>query len=78
MKNFKHIKIEEEYYLKKLVHYIHFNPVEAGLCKKSNDWKFSSYQSLLSNGKSLLNREEVISWFDDLENFKHLHQNPNL
>lgn len=78
MKNFKRIKIEEEYYLKKLVHYIHFNPVEAGLCKEPNDWKFSSYQSLISNGKSLINKEEVISWFDNLVNFKYLHQNINL
>jgi REP element-mobilizing transposase RayT len=78
MKNFKRIKIEEEYYLKKLVHYIHFNPVEAILCVKPDDWKFSSYQSLISTGKSLLNREEVISWFDDLENFKYIHQNQTL
>ncbi|MCL4857385.1 MAG: transposase [Flavobacteriales bacterium] len=74
MKNFKRIKIEEEYYLRKLVHYIHFNPIEATLCTKSDEWKFSSYQSLISNGKSLLNREKVISWFDNLENFKYIHQ----
>lgn len=78
MKNFKRIKIEEEYYLRKLVHYIHFNPIEATLCTKSDEWKFSSYQSLISNGKSLLNREEVISWFDNLENFKYIHQHSTL
>lgn len=75
MKNFKRNIVEDQTYLNKLVHYIHYNPVEAGLSASPADWKYSSYNSILSNSKTLLLRNEVIGWFDDLENFKYIHNN---
>ena len=71
---FKRKKISNTQYLLKLVHYIHFNPVIAGLCKKPNDWNFSSYNALLSKSETSLKREEVINWFNDIENFIYVHQ----
>jgi hypothetical protein len=56
------------------VHYIHYNPVDAGICKKPDHWKYSSYNSLISNSKTQLERKEVISWFENAENFKFVHQ----
>jgi REP element-mobilizing transposase RayT len=44
MKPYKRKKIEDEAYLKKLVHYIHCNPVKASLVKRPQDWKHSSYK----------------------------------
>ncbi len=73
---FKRKKIDSMIYLSKLVHYIHHNPVEAGLCNRPEDYKFSSYSSLISNSKTLLKREEILSWFEDLENFKFVHNHP--
>ena len=73
---FKRKKIENLQYLRKVVHYIHFNPVEAGLCKTPEKHKYSSFTSLISNSKTLLNRDETISWFDDLENFIYIHKHP--
>jgi len=73
MRPFKRKKIEEKSYLFKLVHYIHFNPKEAGLVKKIEEWKYSSYHSLLSNSPTLLERETVINWFNDSDNFRYLH-----
>ena len=76
MRPFKRKKIENTPYLQKLVHYIHFNPVEAGICRTASTYKYSSCQSLISNSKTLLKREEVISWFGDLENFIFIHNHP--
>lgn len=73
MKNFKRKAVRDEAYLKKLVRYIHHNPVEARLCAKPEDWKHSSY-ALLLNGKTLLpERDELIRWFGDLDNFIYCH-----
>jgi putative transposase len=74
MKNFKRKKIDETRYLRKLVHYIHYNPVDANLCTKPIDWKFSSYNSLLTNDKqTMLEKDEVLDWFENKENFIYCH-----
>lgn len=74
MRPFKRKKIINKEYLMKLVHYIQFNPVEAGLCKKASEWSFSSYNGLLSESPTLLERKTVINWFEDPENFIFIHK----
>ena len=73
MRAFKRKPIEDEAYLIKLVQYIHCKPVEAGLCDKVDEWKYSSYNALVSSKPTLLNRDELLKYFDDLSNFKFLH-----
>jgi hypothetical protein len=73
IKNFKRKKISDKKYLFNLIHYIHFNPVEAKLSKNSSSWKYSSYLALISNSKTELKRSEVIQWFENIENFKYVH-----
>lgn len=72
MKNFKRKEIYDEQYLKNLVVYIHNNPVEAYLCKRPEDWQFSSYEHILS-ARSIPQHQEVIDWFGDSDNFKARH-----
>ena len=82
MHTFKRKRITDERYLRKLVHYIHFNPKEAGLVKKIEEWKFSSYNSIagltLTGFETLseleLKKEEVLDWFEDKENFIYCHK----
>lgn len=69
---FKRKRIEEERYLLELVRYIHQNPVEAGLCSKVYEWEFSSYNAIVSKSTSLIERDEVIKWFENLDNFKFI------
>jgi len=76
MHTFKRKKVDNTFYLRKLVHYIHFNPIEAGMCNAPDEYFNSSYRSLISNAKTLLKREETISLFDDLDNFKFIHNHP--
>ena len=82
MHTFKRKRITDEKYLRKLVHYIHYNPKEAGLVSKIEEWKFSSYNAILDlegfenlPGLILL-KEEVLDWFEDKENFFYCHKMP--
>jgi putative transposase len=76
MRPFKRKMVNSINYFTKLVHYIHFNPVVAELCNRPQDWKYSSFNSILSHSNSLLKRKELISLFEDLENFLYVHQHP--
>jgi len=70
---FKRRKIDNEKYLKNIIHYIHYNPVHHEFTDDLKEWKYSSYNSFFTKKKSLLKREEVIEWFDNLENFIFIH-----
>ena len=64
-KRFKRISVNKEYKLYELLAYIHHNPVHHHFCSAYEDWKYSSwsaYQNLQQ--PSLLNRQEVLNWFD--------------
>ena len=76
MRPFKRKRITDENYLRKLVYYIHYNPVEAGLAASCKEWQYSSYNALISTSPTLIAREEVIEWFDDLGNFIYCHKYP--
>lgn len=71
---FKRKKIDDEKYFKNLVLYIHTNPVHHNIVKKAKDYNWSSYVSIISDKPSNIKRTEVISWFDDKENFITCHQ----
>ena len=70
---FKRILVEDEDYFIKLIHYINYNPVNHGFVKKVDDWEHSSYRAVLSTGKTLIKRKEVIELFNDIDNFKYCH-----
>ncbi len=72
MRPYKRKKVEDEAYFRKLAHYIHYNPIAAGLTKDFS-WRYSSYQALVSAQNTQLCREEIIALFNDLENFKYTH-----
>lgn len=73
IKNFNRKKVTDDAYLKKLIHYIHYNPVEARLCKDPVDWEYSSYPILITDKDTFLKREELLSWFADMDNFIYYH-----
>lgn len=72
-KQFKRKNVDSEKYLYQLIHYIHNNPVAANLVEDHAEWKFSSYQKIISDGPTFLQRKEVIDLYGDLENFKIVH-----
>lgn len=70
---FKRVRVEEENYLKELVCYINTNAQKHNLVKDFRDWKWSSFNNTVSNKESKLLKEDVISYFHDIENLKYAH-----
>ncbi|MEI3788065.1 MULTISPECIES: transposase [unclassified Chryseobacterium] len=71
---FKRKLITSDKYLINAVIYIHQNPQNHSIVHEFSDYNFSSYQSILSNSKTLLKRDEVIELFDNRENFIQSHK----
>ena len=70
---FRRKEIKTESYLRHLVFYIHFNPEKHRLYSDFKTYSFSSYRSLLSEKETQLNRDEVLHWFGNKENFISFH-----
>lgn len=75
---FRRKRIKDEMGLKKLVVYINNNPVHHGFCSYAKEYPWSSYLTCLSEKKTKLQREAVLSWFGDKENFVFMHENGGL
>ncbi len=73
-KPFQRKIITNDEYIKKLIFYIHNNPVHHGYSNSTIEYKWSSYHTILSNKPTNLMRDEVIELFDNLENFKYFHK----
>jgi len=73
-KNFSRKKITSRSYLKRVLLYIHNNPVHHGFCRHPSEYAWSSYLSCLSVKPTNLQRETVIGWFDSPGNFKTCHE----
>ena len=60
--------------LKRLIRYIHNNPVHHGYVYDIGDYKWSSYNSFFSKEATSLHREEVISMFGGIKAFEEFHK----
>ena len=75
-KHFKRIKIQDENYLRNIIQYVHLNPKHhLGLDYKT--YKYSSFQSIISDKQTKLARNEVVSYFHDIDNFIYCHDFKN-
>ena len=65
--------IDKEEYLIRLVLYIHFNPVSAGIVDDPADWKYSNYLEWIGkrNGK-LVDRNFIFEHFDSNQDYETL------
>ncbi len=73
-KNFERKLITTDEYFRNLIHYIHFNPVHHEFVEDLRDWKHSSYSSFFTTKATSLQRDEVLEWFGNRENFIAFHQ----
>jgi REP element-mobilizing transposase RayT len=71
---FKRKVVTDEEYLKNLVVYIHANPEFHGIHNDFRTYPWSSYQTILSKEPSKLEKNEVLQWFDGIENYIYCHQ----
>jgi REP element-mobilizing transposase RayT len=65
--------VDSDEYFVNLINYIHLNPVYHKFVINTNDWKHCSYKSYFSEEESFLNKEYVLDYFGDIENFKFCH-----
>jgi putative transposase len=71
---FKRKLIDDENYFTKLVLYIHYNPVKANIALDYKDWKYSSFNAMVSDKPTFLKRAEVLDWFGKKDNFLISHR----
>ncbi|WP_243765898.1 hypothetical protein [Polaribacter cellanae] len=57
-----------------MILYIHNNPIQHNFVEKLADYYWSSYSAIISDQKTLIEREKVIDYFDDKQNFIDTHQ----
>ena len=69
--------LSSEEQLRDTLLYIHANPVRHGFINCMSDWKYSSFNSLISDKLTQLKRTEAVALFDNIENFKFCHQEHN-
>ncbi len=72
-KNFERIRITNEIYYSNLIVYIHNNPVKHGFANHTSNYPWSSYLTVVSTKNTKLKRDDVISHFETIENFKYMH-----
>ena len=70
---FERIEVNSDNYFTNLIFYIHFNPQKHGFVNDFRSWKWSSYNGLLANGPSRLQRDELLQWFCGRERFMDFH-----
>lgn len=73
---FKRKEITDDFYLKNIIRYIHFNPVESGYCFSPEYYAHSSYQFILNKDNSWLAADQAIDIFGDFTEFKNFHNQP--
>ena len=76
MPNFKTNDIKDDLAFCAITHYIHTNPVHHGFVKDIKEWKFSSFQSLLSDKPTKLERDYVMAIFGNKQAFLNYHAKP--
>ncbi len=69
----KRIEITSPDYLQNLIIYVNTNPDKHEIAHSFN-YRFSSYQSLITNKNSHICREEVIELFGDVQNLKYMFE----
>lgn len=72
-KDFERKIVDNEMYYINLIVYIHNNPIKHGFVEHTLDYPWTSYLSISSTKPTKLKRDDVIRYFDNLENFKHQH-----
>lgn len=71
---FKRKRIERNIYLKQVIQYVHLNPVHHKLTNDFRNWPYSSYEAILADNTTTIEKEKLLSLFHDKENFDYCHQ----
>lgn len=73
-KNFRRIEIKDENYLKRLVLYIHFNPVKHGVHHDVQSYQHSTFYHIKNRNVQTKESMEIFEWFGGYEDFLESHR----
>lgn len=76
-KPFERKLVNSEKYLKNLIFYINNNPVHHGITDTIDNYKWSSYKSVLSDKPTKINRTAILELFGGNEPFVEYHFSTN-
>jgi len=71
---FKRALVNNDNYFTHLIYYIHSNPQKHNLINDFRDWKWSSYNGILSLKPSRLMKDNVINWFGGKQEYLNFHK----
>jgi len=72
-KDFERILVKDREYFRNLIIYINNNPVHHGFVEHPIEYPWSSYKTVISEKSTKLKRKEILNSFDNIENFKYIH-----
>ncbi len=75
--SFKRALVDDEVYFANLIHYIHANPQKHGIVANFRDYEWSSYQRILIDKPTKLQKDEVLEWFGNKDEYKRFHNSEN-
>lgn len=61
-------------YFKRCLIYVHQNPIKHGFVEKLSDYRYTSYNSILSDKETLLKRKKVLTLFENQSDFSESHK----
>lgn len=70
---FERKEIKDKTYFKRLILYIHTNPVNHKICKHPLEYPWTSYMDFLNKKSSLADKELALKCFDGTADFEKLH-----
>lgn len=74
LQQFNRLPVDNPDYFRKLVTYIHCNPVHHGFVDRLGDWGFSSYSDYLGTAAPFLSSRAVLKCFGGKVKFMHAHR----
>ena len=60
-----------------LILYVHSNPVKHNFIDNFENYRYSSYNEIVNNTSKIINSEDIIGLFHDIDNFKYVHKYRN-
>ena len=72
-KPFRRLAVENEDYMKWLVFYIHYNPEKHCIISNFKNFRHSSFQALVSDSKTDLERNDLFEFFGGQKKFMEFH-----
>lgn len=70
---FKRKLIDNKPYFKRCLIYVHQNPIKHGFVERLTDYRYTSFNTILSDKTTHLKKEKVLAYFENINDFMLSH-----